>query len=198
MPLLLAARLTGRRLPERVAGSDLVPALFDRYRDHSLRVYLLGAAEGVADRAARCIAEHWSGVEVVGTCSPPYGFEHDPMENATILAQVAASSPDVLLVGLGAPKQEVWVHAHRDQIAAPVALCIGATIDFLAGNKPRAPRWMQRSGLEWLHRIATDPVRLLPRYVGDARVYPWLVFREVLRTRASLGIPAEGRPPSLP
>lgn len=194
VPLLLAARLMGRRLPERVAGSDLVPALFDRCRNRRLRVYLLGAAEGVADRAARRIEQRWPDVKVVGTCTPPLRFERDPGQNAAILARVLASRPDVLLVGLGAPKQEAWVHSHRRQIAAPVALCIGATIDFLAGHKPRAPRWMQRSGLEWLHRIATEPRRLLPRYVHDACVYPWLVCREVFRGRVFPRLPADDPP----
>jgi N-acetylglucosaminyldiphosphoundecaprenol N-acetyl-beta-D-mannosaminyltransferase len=141
-------------------------------------VFLLGAGPGVADRAARNIASRWPAVHVVGTYSPPLGFERDPQENEAILAKVAAARPDVLMVGLGAPKQELWVDAHRTRIEAAVTLCIGATIDFLAGEKRRAPRWMRRTGLEWLHRVASEPRRLLHRYARDGWVFPQLVWRQ--------------------
>lgn len=179
MPVVVAARLLGRALPGRVAGSDLAPALFDAAERHGgLRVYLLGAAPGVARRAAANIAARWPSVRVVGTYSPPIGFERDRQENEKILAKIAAAKPDVLIVGLGAPKQELWVDAHRDGIEASAALCIGATIDFLAGEKRRAPRWMCRVGLEWLHRVASEPRRLLRRYARDAWIFPRLVWRE--------------------
>lgn len=188
-PIVAAAKLLGRPLPERVAGSDLAPALFKRMEQtgglgqqdsggRRLRVFLLGAAEGVADRAAAKIHERWPAVEVVGTLSPPLGFERDEAENQRILDAVAAARPDLLLVGLGAPKQELWVHAHADRLAAKVALCIGATIDFLAGEKQRAPRWMRRVGLEWLHRLSSEPGRLAKRYLRDAWIFPRLVWRD--------------------
>jgi N-acetylglucosaminyldiphosphoundecaprenol N-acetyl-beta-D-mannosaminyltransferase len=186
-PVVAAARLLRRALPERVPGSDLAPAIFTRVTSIAaaseaapapLRVFLLGAGPGVADRAAANIAARWPGVEVVGTLSPPMGFERDPMENSRILAAVAATRPDVLMVGFGAPKQELWVHAHADQLDAKVALCIGATIDFLAGEKRRAPQWMRRFGLEWLHRLSTEPRRLAKRYLRDAWIFPQLVWRD--------------------
>jgi N-acetylglucosaminyldiphosphoundecaprenol N-acetyl-beta-D-mannosaminyltransferase len=188
-PVVMAARLLGRTLPGRVPGSDLVPSLFDfvnsRAADDTdkkrLRVYLLGAAPGVAVRAAEKIQVRWPAVEVVGSYSPPLGFEKDARENENILQRVAAANPDVLIIGLGAPKQELWVHAHREQIAAPVALCVGATIDFLAGEKPRAPVWMRRTGLEWVHRLASEPRRLAKRYLRDAWIFPQLVVREFFR-----------------
>ena len=89
----------------------------------------------------------------------------------------------MLVVGLGAPKEELWVHEHRDQIAAPVALCVGATIDFLAGHVTRAPIWMQTSGLEWLHRLASQPRRLARRYARDAWIFPRLVLRDLFAAR---------------
>jgi len=178
-PLVLASRWLGKPLPERVAGSDLVPALFDATGDDSpLRVFLLGGAPGVAERAAVNLEARWPAVTVVGTASPPKGFEHDASQNAAILARIAKACPDVLLIGLGAPKQELWVRRHRRAIAAPVALCIGATIDFLAGERSRAPRWMRRAGLEWLYRIGTEPRRLGRRYCRDASVFPRLVWKE--------------------
>ena len=179
MPVVVASRLLGHPLPERVTGADLVPALFasaDSARP--LRVFLLGAAAGVADRAARRIETQWPNVSIVGTCSPPLGFEKDPEENRHILAQIAAAHPDVVVIGLGAPKQEHWVHAHRDRLSAKVALCVGATIDFLAGEKPRAPAWMGRIGIEWMHRLLSEPRRLFSRYARDAFIFPQLVWRE--------------------
>jgi N-acetylglucosaminyldiphosphoundecaprenol N-acetyl-beta-D-mannosaminyltransferase len=179
MPLVAAARLLHRPLPQRVAGSDLVPALFEHYRGRPLRVYLLGAAEGVAVRAAVKINERWPDVQVVGMFSPPLGFEDDPLQNEAILRSVADARPDVLVVGLGAPKQEVWVHSHRGEIQARAALCVGATIDFLAGHKRRAPTWMRRCGLEWLHRLASEPRRLGRRYLRDAWSFVGLLWREI-------------------
>jgi N-acetylglucosaminyldiphosphoundecaprenol N-acetyl-beta-D-mannosaminyltransferase len=181
-PIVLASRLLGRQLPERVAGSDLVPRLFESSK-HSLRVFLLGAAPGVAERAAGRIGVRWNNVQVVGTYSPPPGFEHDDAENARILAAIAAAAPDLLIVGLGAPKQELWVHRHRHRLRAKVALCAGATIDFLAGHRRRSPVWMRRVGLEWLHRVCSEPRRLAVRYARDAWVFPQLVWREWRGTR---------------
>jgi N-acetylglucosaminyldiphosphoundecaprenol N-acetyl-beta-D-mannosaminyltransferase len=192
MPLLWAAKLLGRGVPERVPGSDLVPAMFSAASggrrtavgdgDHNLRVYLLGAGPGVAERAALQVEATWPGVKVVGCYSPPLGFEKDAAENEAILARIAAANCDLLVVGLGAPKQELWVSKNRELIAAPVALCVGATIDFLAGEKARAPVWMRRVGLEWAHRLASEPRRLARRYLRDAVQLPQLMWRE-LRTR---------------
>jgi N-acetylglucosaminyldiphosphoundecaprenol N-acetyl-beta-D-mannosaminyltransferase len=183
MPVLLAARLLNKPLPQRVAGSDLVPALFDAMSaDRPLRVFLLGAGPGVADRAAVKIQRRWPAVQVVGTNCPPLGFENDRGQNAAIVAAVNAARPDCLVVGLGAPKQELWVHRHYQDLDVPVALCVGATIDFLAGEKRRAPRWMQRTGLEWLYRCATEPRRLAGRYARDAMIFPQLLWREWRRT----------------
>ncbi len=179
LPVVVAARAFGHPIPERVAGSDLVPAVFDGASEaEPLRVYLLGAGPGVAERAARSVEARWRGVKIVGTYSPPFGFENDAAENERILGKIAEARPDVLVVGLGAPKQEVWVHRYRDRIAARVALCVGATIDFLAGEKPRAPAWMQRSGLEWVHRMASEPRRLVPRYAANAVGFPRLLLRQ--------------------
>ncbi|MCA9238688.1 MAG: WecB/TagA/CpsF family glycosyltransferase [Planctomycetales bacterium] len=180
-PLIGASRLLGRRLPERVAGSDLVPSLLaaaSRDAEAPLRVFLLGAGPGVAQRAAARIESRWPGVKVVGTHCPPLGFEQNPHENNAAIEAVNQAAPDVLVIGLGAPKQELWAHQHREQLRAKVALCAGATIDFLAGEKRRSPVWMRRTGLEWLHRLASEPRRLASRYARDAWVFPQLVWRE--------------------
>lgn len=180
MPVYLAARLLGRPVPVRVPGSDLVPRLFEEAeRTGGLKAFLLGAGPGVASRAARQIEARWSKTRVVGTSSPPKGFEHDPAQNEAILTEIERARPDVVVVGLGAPKQEIWVHAHRQRLCAAAALCVGATIDFLAGEKRRAPVWMRRTGLEWLHRAACEPRRLLGRYGHDAWAFSWLLCRSL-------------------
>lgn len=178
-PVVWAAQLLKRPLPEKVPGSDLVPALFEAIpTSEPRRVYLLGAGPGVAERAAAKITERWPSVKIAGCYSPPLGFEKDAAENERILARISDAAPDILVVGLGAPKQELWVHQHRAKIKASAALCVGATIDFLAGEKSRAPVWMRQSGLEWLHRVWMEPRRLAGRYARDAWVFPQLVAQD--------------------
>jgi N-acetylglucosaminyldiphosphoundecaprenol N-acetyl-beta-D-mannosaminyltransferase len=188
IPVVAAARLLGHPLPGRVAGSDLTPAVFQAAERHGgVRVFLLGAAPGVAARAGARITTRWPLVDVVGVYSPSLGFESDPLENERILRQIAQAGADLLVVGLGAPKQELWVDAHRGSLQVAATLCVGGTIDFLAGDKKRAPRWMRRAGVEWLHRVATEPRRLLGRYVRDAWVFPQLVWRQLAEDRRRPG-----------
>jgi N-acetylglucosaminyldiphosphoundecaprenol N-acetyl-beta-D-mannosaminyltransferase len=113
----------------------------------------------------------------VETLSPPLGFESDPQQNDRILERVALTSPDLLVVGLGAPKQELWTYRFRDRIRAKVALCLGGTIDFLAGETERAPPWVREIGLEWFHRALSNPRRLGRRYAEHAVTFPALVAR---------------------
>ncbi len=179
MPVVLASRLFGRALPARVTGADLVPALFSSATAEApLRTFLLGSAPGVAERAATKIMAKWPHVEIVGTYSPPLGFEHDEQEEQNILSRVNAVKPDLLVVGLGAPKQELFVNKHRKQLKASVAACVGGTIDYLAGDLPRAPLWMRNCGLEWLFRCLTEPRRLPLRYLRDAWYFPGLLWKE--------------------
>jgi N-acetylglucosaminyldiphosphoundecaprenol N-acetyl-beta-D-mannosaminyltransferase len=178
-PVVWASRLVHKPLPEVVPGSDLVPAIFDAAHENcGASVFLLGAGPGVAERAAECIHRRWPAVRVVGTYSPPLGFEKDAAENARIIEMINAASPDLLVIGLGAPKQELWIAQHAAELRVSGALCVGATIDFLAGEKSRAPRWMRRCRLEWLHRLCSEPRRLAGRYARDAWVFPQLVWRE--------------------
>lgn len=181
MPLVWASRLLGRRLPERVAGSDLTPALLDASCEVPMRVFLLGALPERATQAAHNIEALYPAVTVVGTCSPEPGFERDADTGDAIVEKINAAYADLLIVGLGAPKQEIWVARHYQRLRCPVALCVGATIDFLAQPALRAPPWMQRFGLEWLHRATRDPRRLFPRYARDAVHLPGLLWREFRR-----------------
>lgn len=185
-PIVALSRVFRRPLPERVAGSDLVPELFAAASSQRpLSVFLLGGAEGVAKRAAERIMAQWPSVRVTGYCSPPRGFEQDPVCEQRILEQVAATEPDFVIVALGAPRQEIWTHRMRHRLRAKVALCGGATIDFLAGEKSRAPIWMRRNGLEWLYRIALEPRRLTGRYVRDALLFPKILWKQWCGTYSS-------------
>ena len=178
-PVVAAGGWFGKPLPARVPGSDLVPALLaSATADDPLTVFLLGAGPGVADVAAENIARDHPHARVVGTHCPPLGFEHSDEENAAILALLDDAEPDVLVVGLGFPKQEKWVHAHRDRLRCGAALCVGATIDFLAGNVRRAPAWVGKVGLEWTFRLALEPRRLAGRYAADLAHFPRLLWRE--------------------
>ena len=184
-PVMWAARLLGVNIPSTVPGSDLVPAIFDYTENKKmpLTVFLLGAMPGVADRAKANIQTQWPTVKVVGTLSPDFGFDKNAQDSIAICQVINQTGAQLLVIGLGAPKQELWVTQYSSYLQVKVALCVGATIDFLAGEKARAPIWMRKLGLEWLHRMLTEPRRLAKRYIVDAVVFPKLVLKEWLLKR---------------
>lgn len=179
-PIVLSSKIFGMPLPETVPGSDLVPNIFNAFNvlNKPLTVYLLGAMLGVGEQAAINIQEKWPNVKVVGTLSPHFGFEKDDDYCSHICELIALSKADLLVIGLGAPKQELWVNKYQKKIPVKVALCVGATIDFLAGNVNRAPIWIRKLGLEWMHRMMSDPKRLVKRYVGDVIIFPRIFLKE--------------------
>lgn len=178
MPLIWASRLLGQPLKERVTGADLLPAVCGMAAASGASVYLLGGQEGVGELAAKNLSARYPGLKIAGTYSPPLGFERDPEEQRRIAARINRARPDILAVGLGAPKQELWTAAHRHHLDFGVALCIGAAADFAAGTLERAPRWMQQHGLEWLWRLAREPKRLWKRYLVDDMAFAGIVARE--------------------
>ncbi|MDU0403270.1 N-acetylglucosaminyldiphosphoundecaprenol N-acetyl-beta-D-mannosaminyltransferase [Lactococcus lactis] len=131
------------------------------------KMFFLGAAEGVAARAATNLKKRYSNLEVAGVYSPPFGFEENEEEVEKILQMIIKSNVDILIVGLGAPKQEKFIFKYHDRLNVPISLGLGASLDFEAGNIKRAPKWMQKSGLEWLFRITQDPRRMFKRYIID-------------------------------
>ncbi|QDS96069.1 Putative N-acetylmannosaminyltransferase [Roseimaritima multifibrata] len=179
-PLVSMSRLYGKPLPERVAGSDLLPAICEKSQSDNrpVKLFLLGGKPGVPQRAAQAIANRWPVAEVIGSSSPPLGFENDPVFNQELCSQINQAEPDILVVGLGFPKQESWILNHRERLRTPVALAVGGTIDFLAGEQTRAPKWTQAIKMEWLHRLATNPRRLAKRYALDAIYFPWICIRQ--------------------
>lgn len=165
-PLVWASRVLGNPLPARVAGADLVPPLLSMAEERGWRVFLLGAAEGVAARAAARLRESRPSLVVAGHYSPPFGSLID-MDHAQIVDRVRAARADIVLVSFGCPKQEKWIAMHYRTLGSPLVIGVGATIDFLAGRVHRAPRWMSASGTEWIYRLAVEPRRLFRRYAGD-------------------------------
>jgi N-acetylglucosaminyldiphosphoundecaprenol N-acetyl-beta-D-mannosaminyltransferase len=166
MPCVWLSRLAGTPLPERVSGADLLPALCKVAGEQKLRIYLLGGGKGIASRAAENISKDYPGIQ----CEyyyPPFGFESDPTENARIIEHINQFQPHFLFVGVGSPKQENWIISHRQQLKVGIALGIGTTIEFMAGNLKRAPVWMQRCGLEWFFRLLMEPRRLATRYASN-------------------------------
>lgn len=125
------------------------------------------------------IRANWPFVDVVGAYSPRRCFESDEVELAAMLRMVREAAPDLLIIGLGCPKQETWVWRFRSEINARVAICCGATIDFIAGRRKRAPMWIRKIGCEWLFRVLSEPIRLGPRYANDAVVFPVIVVSEL-------------------
>jgi N-acetylglucosaminyldiphosphoundecaprenol N-acetyl-beta-D-mannosaminyltransferase len=165
MPLLWASRLLGEPLPEKVSGSDFVMPLLERAAARAWRVYFLGGAPGVAALARERLREQLPGLDVVGIDAPRIEVDAPPEEREAVLASVRAARPDVVLVALGAPKQEIWIDGAREALRPAVLLGIGASLDFIAGTVTRAPRWMSETGLEWLYRLSREPRRLWRRYL---------------------------------
>lgn len=153
--LLWAARRLGKFLPERVAGSDLVVRLAERGAQRGWRVFFLGAAEGVAARAAEILQTRYSSFNCVGTFSGSPRAE----DEAEILSRVQAAQPDILLVAFGHPQQDKWIARLREKLNVPVSMGVGGSFDFIAGVVPRAPLWLQRLNLEWLYRLWRQPWR---------------------------------------
>jgi N-acetylglucosaminyldiphosphoundecaprenol N-acetyl-beta-D-mannosaminyltransferase len=166
-PLVWASRLQGTPLPERVPGSQLIWSLTAAAENHDLRVFLLGGGPGVAIRAADVLQDRFAGLSPVLTHCPPFGFEHSPAEMRTIREALLAAAPDLVFVGLGFPKQDLLVCQLREIMPHTWFVGCGGAIAFVAGTTHRAPDWIQRCGLEWLHRLSREPRRLARRYLVD-------------------------------
>jgi N-acetylglucosaminyldiphosphoundecaprenol N-acetyl-beta-D-mannosaminyltransferase len=183
MPVVWASRMLGSPVPEKVSGSDLAPRLMELAEIKGWRVYLLGGANGVAARAARRLRRRYEGLSVVGTSSPRVDLREPPSRRRHILDDIRKVVPDLVLVGLGSPKQELWIHEAAGELRPAVLLGVGAAIDFLAGQLPRCPAWMSEAGLEWLHRLAREPRRLWRRYLLRDPKFLSILLHDLLARR---------------
>lgn len=166
-PLIWISKWYKTPIKEKISGSDLFPRVCQLAANKNYTMYLLGAAEGVADTAARNLMKKYPGLNIVGTYSPPFGFEKNKQEMNKIKTQIQDVHPDILIVGLGCPKQEKFMYYHCKELGVPISFGLGASIDFEAGNIKRAPKWMSNHGLEWLYRFSKEPKRLFKRYFVD-------------------------------
>lgn len=166
-PLIWISKWYKTPIKEKISGSDLFPRVCQLAANKNYTMYLLGAAEGVADTAARNLMKKYPGLNIVGTYSPPFGFEKNKQEMNKIKTQIQDVHPDILIVGLGCPKQEKFMYYNCKELGVPISFGLGASIDFEAGNIKRAPKWMSNHGLEWLYRFSKEPKRLFKRYFVD-------------------------------
>ena len=187
-------KLIGRPIQEKVSGSDILPAYCDHHRANpAVKVFLLGAAPGVAQTAGENINARCGREVVVGAHSPPMNFGNVEADTAAAIERINASGATALIIGINAPRQEIWIAKHRHAMPmVKVFIGVGAAIDYEAGTVKRAPRWMTRNGLEWVYRMTTQPRRYWRRYLRDLE-YFWLLaldglglYKSPMRKRGGL------------
>jgi N-acetylglucosaminyldiphosphoundecaprenol N-acetyl-beta-D-mannosaminyltransferase len=181
-PLVWASQWLGNSVPERVAGSDLVPVLIRAAAEKGYRIFFLGGQPDVTAQAIRNLMAQYPALNIVGHCSPPF----KPLlewGHAEISRKIRAAQPDLLFISLGAPKAEKWMAMHYRALGVPVMMGVGATIDFLAGRVKRAPMWMRRSGTEWIFRWVQEPRRLFRRYLSDLWHFPRAILAQWWKMR---------------
>jgi N-acetylglucosaminyldiphosphoundecaprenol N-acetyl-beta-D-mannosaminyltransferase len=186
MPLVWLAHLSGERQVERVYGPDLMLACCAESVKRGWRHFLFGGAADVPALLAQRLVARFPGLQVCGAYSPPFrALSQD--EDRALVARINAARPDIVWVGLSTPKQERWMAAHVGRLEAPALLGVGAAFDFHAGIKRQAPRWMQRSGLEWLFRLLSEPRRLGPRYLVNNPLFVYKIALQLARRRVAGG-----------
>lgn len=166
-PLMWIAKLYGRPFKEKISGSDLVPVLCGLAAEKGYSVFFLGAAPGIAKIAAENMQKEFPKLQVAGTYSPPVGFDTDAEEIEKINRILLNSGADMLFVGMGVPKQDIFIYENMEKYNIPMSFSVGGTIDFIAGIQKRAPKWVSEHGLEWLYRFFQEPKRLFKRYFVD-------------------------------
>jgi N-acetylglucosaminyldiphosphoundecaprenol N-acetyl-beta-D-mannosaminyltransferase len=175
-PLVAGLRLMGFSRAERVTGSDLLPSISERCAREGKNIFIMGGMEGWAELAASHLADEFKGLNVVGTYFPPFGFEKSAVETDKMIDAINAVKPDFLFLGVGSPKQELWISKHRSRFSCGVVIGVGMAIGFSAKAIQRAPVLMQKLGLEWFFRMCTEPKRLVKRYLADMILLPGLVL----------------------
>ena len=194
MAIVWASRLAGTRLPARVAGSDLVWSLTAEGAIRGQSLFLLGGDPGTGDRAAETIHANYPGLRIAGVHCPPFGFEDSPAEMTEIRERLRAAKPDIVYVALGFPKQEQIIRELRGELPEAWLIGVGISFSFLAGDVRRAPDWVQKIGLEWAHRLASEPRRLARRYLVDGLPFARRLAAHSLRARANGGPPTRSSP----
>ncbi|MBP8793109.1 MAG: WecB/TagA/CpsF family glycosyltransferase [Lutibacter sp.] len=175
--IVLAAKLLAHKNIQKIAGWDIHQHLLEQANAKAQKVFYLGASENTLQLIKRRISQEFPAIKVA-SYSPPFKTTFTQQENEAMIAQVNAFAPAILFVGMTAPKQEKWVHAHKNELNATVICSIGAVFDFYAGTIQRAPHWMIRIGLEWLYRLVKEPKRMWKRYLIGNTQFIYYVFKE--------------------
>jgi N-acetylglucosaminyldiphosphoundecaprenol N-acetyl-beta-D-mannosaminyltransferase len=196
-PLQWASQIQGEPIPARVTGMDLVLTAAQLSAKHGYSIFFMGAAPGIAERAARALEQEIPGTVICGVCAPRQG-DFDEEEDSRLVMRIRAAQPDMLFVALGAPRQDEWIHAHLEELNVPVCAGIGGVFNFLAGETRRAPEWIQQSGFEWAYRLAQEPSRLWRRYlVDDLPIFFQLLANQAfVRTRVRRATRPQPAPPA--
>ena len=189
VPLVWYGRRKGMDM-QRVCGPDTMLAVLDRARDHGGRHFFYGGAPGVAEQLVSQMTQRYPGLHVAGVYCPPFRALDDT-ETDAIVEMIDASGADYVWVGLGSPKQDLWMQAMQPRLNASVLLGVGAAFDFHAGLRKRAPLWMQRAGLEWTHRLFSEPRRLAGRYVTQATWFARLLISDGFKKAPARGASAQ-------
>jgi N-acetylglucosaminyldiphosphoundecaprenol N-acetyl-beta-D-mannosaminyltransferase len=185
MPLVWASSMSGQPVPERVTGASLVSTLAEVAAASARSVYVIGGDAGVPEAAGKALADRFPGLRVAGADSPPFGFDKDEQQIAELIHRVAQARPDLVLVGLGFPKQERLIARLRTAVPGAWLLGCGAGVPFAAGQFRRAPAVVQRMGAEWVHRLALEPRRLARRYLMHDLPFAVLLLTQALAMRVS-------------
>jgi N-acetylglucosaminyldiphosphoundecaprenol N-acetyl-beta-D-mannosaminyltransferase len=188
MPLVWLSRLAGNPLSERVAGIELVDSCCRLAAREGIPLFLLGAGPGVAPAAAHALTARHPGLRVVGTFTPAFG-PATAEGDAEMVAKIREAGRCVLLVAFGAPRQDLFIRSHLQQLDVPIAMGVGCALDIFSGAVRRAPAWMQASGLEWLWRMAQEPRRLWRRYLLQDVPFLFRLGARTLRARAAVSAP---------
>lgn len=175
--IILASRLLSRPIRQRIPGGELMERLCGASVPHKLSIFFLGGLPTAAETAARVLGERYPGLRVAGTYCPPYLFEQNPAEMASVKQKLTSAAPDLLFIAFGAPRQEIWMWKHCLDLPVGAVMSVGAAFDTTAGLRKRAPMWAQRSGTEWLYRLVMEPRRLWRRYLIGNVHFVYLVVR---------------------
>ncbi len=184
MPLVWASRLQGTPLPERVAGSSLVWSLAEAAAHAGRSLYLLGGDPGAAEKATKVLTERYPDLRIAGIDCPPMGFDKNPDRIEQTIQKVLDARPDIVYVGLGSPKQERLIRQARSRLPQVWWLGVGISLSFIAGDVKRAPRWVQKLGLEWAHRLVQEPGRLAKRYLLHGLPFALVLLVDSILARA--------------
>ncbi|RMF95097.1 MAG: glycosyltransferase [Candidatus Schekmanbacteria bacterium] len=181
MPIIWASKILKRPIVEKISGPDFLPMMLRKFSPLNKSVFFLGGEKGVAERACQNLCKKIKNLKIAGTM---HGFfRKEGVENETVVKRINSTGASLLVVAFGTPLQEKWIFNNIEKLDIKVAIGVGAAIDFISGEKKRAPRWMSNSGLEWFHRLINEPSRLWRRYLLRDSLFPLLLIRNKLKNK---------------